>query len=223
MPSPRRSPAPRRPRVAGAQRAEAPGAEADRLAVDDEPPAPVTPGAPVTSGGPDGVARLVGLVAILLIAIVLAAWFRGEAAQLRESAGAGNEALVDVGATAQAVGQVRDGLETVFSYDFARLAENQAAAREVITGEFVADFEEQFGRVRDLAPGQQAVVTATVPNIGVKVLQGDRAVLFAFIDQQATRLDADPTLSAGRVVVTAERVDGPEGSAQWKIASVDPR
>ncbi len=188
-----------------------------------QPPAPVATPAPATSGDQGGVARLVGLVAVLLVALVLAAWFRGEAAQLRESAGADNEALVDVGATAQAVGQVRDGLETVFSYDFERLGENEAAAREVITGEFVADFEEQFARVRALAPEQQAVVTATVPNIGVKMLQGDRAVLFAFINQQAARVDGDPALSAGRITVTAERVDGPDGSAQWKIANVEPR
>lgn len=208
MPPPRRNPAPRRPRVAGLQRPDAQDACA----------AP-----PATSDGHTGVARLVGLVAVLLVALVLAAWFRGEATQLRESAGASNEALVDVGATAQAVGQVRDALETVYSYDFARLDENEAAAREVMTGAFVADFEDQFARVRAIAPGQRAVVTATVPNIGVKVLQDDRAVLFAFIDQQAARAGGDPALSAGRIVVTAERVEAPDGSAQWKIAGVDPR
>lgn len=166
------------------------------------------------------IATLVALVIVLVIATVLAAWFRGEVVQLRESGAASNEALVDVGATAQAAGQVSDALETVFSYDFARLDESEQAAREVITGEFVADFEEQFEQVRDLAPDQQAVVTATVQDIAVKVLQDDRAVLLAFLDQQTTR-GADlrqAAAAAGRLTVTAELVDG-----RWKIAAVEPR
>jgi len=166
------------------------------------------------------VATLVTLVIVLMIATVLAAWFRGEVVQLRESTAASNEALVNVGATAQAADQVSDALETVFSYDFARLDESEQAARAVITDEFVADFEEQFDQVRELAPGQQAVVTATVRNIAVKVLHDDRAVLFAFLDQQSTR-GADvqqAAAAAGRLVVTAQLVDG-----RWRIAGVEPR
>jgi len=44
-----------------------------------------------------------------------------------------NAALVDVGETAVVAGQLGDALEAVYSYDFARLGENERAAREVIT------------------------------------------------------------------------------------------
>ncbi|HJT04747.1 MAG TPA: hypothetical protein VJ757_14145, partial [Pseudonocardiaceae bacterium] len=115
-------------------------------------------------------------------------------------------------------GQVRDAVERVFSYDFARLDDNERAATAVITGPFAADYRRQFARVRELAPGQQAVVVATVPALAVKVLDGDRAIVVVFIDQQANRGgQAQPLEAAGRLRVTAQRVTG-----TWKIADVQP-
>ncbi|MDQ2789674.1 MAG: hypothetical protein DLM60_18595 [Pseudonocardiales bacterium] len=164
------------------------------------------------------VATLVALVAAVVMAIGLAAWFRGEANQLTGSAAASNEALVDAGATAQVAGQVREAVQRVFSYDYARLDDNERAASEVITGQYVQSFHQQFARVRELAPPQQAVVVATVPALAVKVLDGDRAIVLVFIDQQAHQGgQAKPLLAAGRVSVTAKRVNG-----SWKIADVEP-
>jgi Mce-associated membrane protein len=220
VPPRRRSPA-RRPRVAGLQHpTEPPGQPAQDEgrpgAVDNPTPALETvapPRRPAT-----GVATLVGLVAALVIALSLAAWFRGKANQLLGSAVASNDALVYVGATAQVSGQVREAVQRVFSYDFARLDDNERAATDAITGPFARDFPQQFARVRELAPGQQAVVVATVPALAVKVLDGDRAIVVVFIDQQAKRgAEAQPLLAAGRLTVTAQRVNG-----SWKIADVEP-
>ncbi|MGH3801555.1 MAG: hypothetical protein ACRDTD_15765 [Pseudonocardiaceae bacterium] len=220
MPPTRRSPA-RRPRVAGRQHPTdplgQPAQDTDRpsaVAVDNPPPdmEQVVPPARRATG----VATLVGLVAAVVIALSLAAWLRGEANQLLESAAASNDALLDVGATAQVSGQVRDAVQRVFSYDFARLDDNERAAADVITGPFARDFPQQFARVRQLAPAQQAVVVATVPALAVKMLDGDRAIVVVFIDQQAKRgAEAQPLLAAGRLTVTAQRVDG-----SWKIADV---
>jgi Mce-associated membrane protein len=164
-----------------------------------------------------GVATLVGLVAAVVIALGLAAWFRGEANQLVGSSAASNEALVDVGATAQVSGQVREAVQRVFSYDFARLDDNERAAAEVVTGPFVESFHQQFARVRELAPPQQAVVVATVPALAVKVLDGDRAIVVVFLDQQAHQGgQGKPLLATGRLAVTAQRVNG-----SWKIADAE--
>jgi Mce-associated membrane protein len=161
---------------------------------------------------------LVGSAAVLVIALGFAAWFRGEANQLLDSAPKSNSALLDAGATAQVSGQVRDAVERVFSYDFARLDDNERAANDVVTGQFARDYRQQFARVRELAPGQQAVVVATVPALAVKVLDGDRAIVMVFIDQQANRGgQAQPLIAAGRLSVTAQRIAG-----NWKIADVEP-
>lgn len=160
----------------------------------------------------------VALVAVLLIALGLAAWWRSETHALLGTAAASNRALLDVGTTAEISGQVRDAVERVFSYDFTRLDDNERAATAVITGPFAVDYRRQFSRVRELAPGQQAVVVATVPALAVKVFYGDRAIVVVFIDQQANRGgQAQPLVAAGRLRVTAQRVTG-----SWKIADVQP-
>jgi Mce-associated membrane protein len=158
------------------------------------------------------------LVGVMLVALGAATWMHGQTHALVGSAATSNRALLDVGTTAQVSGQVRDAVQRIFSYDFARLDDNERAAAAVITGSFADDYRLQFARVRQLAPGQQAVVVATVPALAVKVLDGDRAILVVFIDQQANRGgQAQPLVAAGRLRVSAQRVRG-----SWKIAGVQP-
>ena len=164
------------------------------------------------------VATLIVLAAVTLIAAGLAAWFRGEADQLRSSASAQNTALVDVATTARVNDQITDALETVYSYDFRRLDENQRAGSAVVTGKFTEDYRTLFDQVRELAPPQQAVVSAVVVSSAVKVLDGDRAVLLVFLNQQGAKgVNGEQIAAAGQLRVTAQRVDG-----QWKIAAVEP-
>ncbi|HKR51158.1 MAG TPA: hypothetical protein VJT72_16545 [Pseudonocardiaceae bacterium] len=162
-----------------------------------------------------GVATLVGLVAAVVIALGLAAWFRGEANQLLGTAAASNDALVDTGATAEVSGQVRDAVQRVFSYDFARLDDNERAAAGVITGSLLQEFHKEFEQVRQLAPEQQAVVVATVPALAVRMLDGDRSIVLVFVERQAKQ--GPPPQPMLGLTVTAQRIDG-----SWKIADVAP-
>ncbi|MCU1663873.1 MAG: hypothetical protein JWR58_3938 [Pseudonocardia sp.] len=189
-------------------------------------PAAVAP-EPSADPAPDDRSRRSLLVPLLAAALVvltgLAVFFGIADARLRGTPAAANTALVDVGATAAVSGQLTDALQTIYSYDFARLDENERAARAVITPEFADQFNRLFTQVRDLAPQQQAVVTATVTLSAVKEINGDRAVLVAFMDQQATRAaasDGKPTqlAAAGRLTVTGQKVDG-----HWKIAAVESK
>jgi Mce-associated membrane protein len=166
--------------------------------------------------------RAVPLLAAALVVLAAVAVVAGiQDARLRGTPAAANTALVDVGTTAEVAGQLSDAIETVYSFDFARLDENENAAREVITPAFAAEFDRLFAEVRARAPEQQAVVSATVTLSAVKEITGDRAVLVAFVDQQATRAapeaEQQQLAAAGRLTVTGERVDG-----RWKIAAVTP-
>lgn len=158
----------------------------------------------------------------LVLLVGLAVFFGVADAQVRGTASAQNTALVDIATTAQVSQQVTDALKTVYSFDYTRLDQNEAAARAVITPAFATEFDELFKQVRQLAPQQQAVVTATVNLSAVKSINGDTAVLLVFLDQQATRAQAgnqpQQLAAAGRLTVTAQRVDG-----TWKIADVQPR
>ena len=167
--------------------------------------------------------RAVPLLACAFVLLTAAAVAFGVlGSRLYDTPSAANSALVDVGATAEVAGQLSDALETVYSFDYTRLDENERAARDVITPEFGAEFDRLFGQVREQAPQQQAVVSATVTLSAVKEITGDHAVMVVFVDQQATRAAADPQsqqlAAAGRLTVVGERVDG-----RWKIASVIPR
>jgi Mce-associated membrane protein len=166
--------------------------------------------------------RAVPLLAVAAVVLATVAVVAGiQDARLRNTPAAANTALVDVGTTAEVAGQLSDAIKTVYSFDFARLDENERAARDVITPEFATEFDRLFGEVRARAPQQQAVVSATVTQTAVKEITGDRAVLVAFVDQQATRAAPDAQsqqlAAAGRLTVTGERVDG-----RWKIAAVTP-
>ncbi|HET9258251.1 MAG TPA: hypothetical protein VFO16_24060 [Pseudonocardiaceae bacterium] len=163
------------------------------------------------------VATLVALSAVLVMALVLLAYFLGKRSELTGSWASTNTALVDVPTTAQVTEQIRDAAQRVYSYDFARLDDNERAASEVITGAFIEAFHQQFAKVRQLAPPQQATVAASVPAIAVKTLDGDRAVVLVFLDQEAHQVGKDkPLLATGRLSITAQWAGG-----RWKIADAE--
>ncbi len=171
---------------------------------------------------PRGPVPIPALAAALALLVGLAVFFGVENAALRGTASAQNTALVDIGTTAQVSQQATDALKTIYSFDYTRLDQNEGAARAVITPDFAAQFDRLFQQVRQLAPQQQAVVTATVNVSGVESINGDTATLLVFLDQQATRAQAGDApqqlAAAGRLTVTARLVDG-----AWKIADVQPR
>ncbi|MHA6785372.1 hypothetical protein ACVGOW_30900 [Pseudonocardia saturnea] len=159
------------------------------------------------------------LAAALVVLVALAAFFGIATASLRGTPAAANTALTDLATTSEVSSQLGDALEALYSYDFARLDENERAARGVITEGFTPQFERLFGQVRELAPQQQAVVSAVVSVSAVQSIEGDRAVLVAFMDQQATTAaSAEQVAASGRLTVTGELVDG-----RWKIAAVESR
>lgn len=215
---PRRKPA--RPQASGATGTVEVAEGADDGAGDDTTDAPAAgPGARLAALVRRRAVPLLAVAALVLATVAVVAGVQD--ARLRGTPAAANTALVDVGATTEVAGQLSDAIETVYSFDFARLDENELAARDVITPAFAAEFDRLFGEVRARAPEQQAVVSATVTRTAVKEITGDRAVLIAFVDQQATRAAPDAQsqqlAAAGRLAVTGERVDG-----RWKIAAVTP-
>ncbi len=167
------------------------------------------------AGRPPATAALVALLAVVIIATGLAVWFRGEAEQLWNRAG--NDALVDVATTAQVVNDVDEALEAVYSYDVARLDENERTARELITEDFSDDYRLLVDEVRQPAPDQPAAVSAVVASSAVRLLDGDRAIVVAFINQRVTGgVNAEQFAVPARLTVTAERVGD-----RWMIAAID--
>ncbi|WP_137812538.1 hypothetical protein [Gandjariella thermophila] len=148
-------------------------------------------------------------IALVLLAAVLAGlavWFRGEASALTSGGDAENKALVDAAATSEVNGQISSAVEKVFSYSFADTAATENAAKQLLTGKAADQYNQLFAQIKQQAPAQKLVVSVKVVTSGVKMLQGDRAQVLLFLDQTATRTDANQTNSgAAQLSVNAEK------------------
>ena len=122
--------------------------------------------------------------------------------------GDGGIAAVFKGLAADAAGTARK-----IAHSVGGIAEKTA---DMIRGQ---QFTTLFADVRDKAPKQKAVVTATVALTGVRSITDDTAVVVIFMNQIATRTaesgPAQQLASAGRLTVTAKNIGG-----SWKIADV---
>ncbi|WP_223198549.1 hypothetical protein [Solihabitans fulvus] len=172
---------------------------------------------PVDEPRPTRRPRLVTLAALLLPAVLfagLAVWFHGEAEHLTSNSGQ-NGALVDTARTSEVTGQVKDAMEKAFSYNFADTASTEKAAKDLLTGAAVDQYNKLFEQVKKLAPEQKLVVSVRVVSSGVRLLNGDRAELLVFLDQTSTRTsDNQSSVGATMASVTAQRTD------RWRISDL---
>jgi Mce-associated membrane protein len=126
---------------------------------------------------------------------------------------------VDTQGMTEVNGQIDSALEKIFSFSYDKLDESSAAARDVLAGTAIGEYDKLIEQVKAQAPAQKLVLATKVTTAGVKSLDGDRAELLVFLDQVATRVDTGKTSgSAAALSVTAERQNG-----VWKITGLVPR
>ncbi|MFD9889307.1 hypothetical protein ACFWY9_08195 [Amycolatopsis sp. NPDC059027] len=153
-----------------------------------------------------------GAVAVVMAA--LAGWFAIEARDATAVV-SHNTALADVAATAEVNDQVGKALATIFSYRYDDPGKSEQAAKEVLTGPALAQYDQLFAQVRKLAAEQKLVVTSAAVTSGVKLLDGDRASLLVFLDQTGVRGDGQRSTGAAQLSVTAERSGG-----RWRVTAL---
>ncbi|WP_433783744.1 hypothetical protein ACQPX6_26790 [Actinomycetospora sp. CA-101289] len=159
------------------------------------------------------------LVVVIVVCLVLSGLAFWQDREARTTGPFANQAVVDVGGTAELVGQTRESIERIFSYDHTRLDESVDAARSMSTGQFTDRYLAVFDQtIRGPALQQQLKQTATVVNLGVMTMRDDRAdvmVLAQFSAQRATT--GQSTNAPGLLRLLMERVDG-----RWKLAELTP-
>ncbi|MDT3400735.1 nuclear transport factor 2 family protein, partial [Streptomyces sp. B1866] len=140
------------------------------------------------------------------------------AADLRDRPAARNSALSDGPATSQVQGAVAKGVGQVFSYNYADPKENERAVKDLLTGKAVKQQRDMFAQVRAQGEKKKIVLTTTVTNSGVEMLDGDRARLLVYADQRNTQAvgKGQTTYAAALFAVDAVRDDG-----TWKISNID--
>lgn len=157
----------------------------------------------------------VGLVALLFAGLAL--WFAIESNNLTGDVDENNQALTNVADTEQVKAQMTDAIGRTFSYNYTDLESTKRVVREKLAGKALCEYEQLFGVVHNLAPGQQSVMTTTVREIGVTRLEGDLAELLVFVDQNQVRTATkEQNASGAQFGVKAERDNG-----VWKIVEFD--
>jgi Mce-associated membrane protein len=184
---------------------------------DDDPPDEDDPSRFSQFFSPRRLTVLLGVVALLLVAA--GTWALVAAGNLRGSAAARNSALVDTGRTAEVSAAVSSALNQIFSYSYDKTDVTEKAAKAVLRGDALTTYDKLFAEVRAQAPAQKLVLTTRVVYSAVQSLDGDRAQLFVFLDQSATRIDTNTTsAAAAQLSISAKR----EG-ARWVITGMTPR
>lgn len=149
----------------------------------------------------------------------LGGWFLFEANGLRDSSSTANTALVDTGRTAEVSAAVSNALNQVFSYSYDKTEVTEQAAADLLRGAALDTYDKLFAQVREQAPAQKLVLTTRVVSSAVQYIEGDRARLLVFLDQSATRADADTTnAAAAQLSVTVKLEDD-----RWVITDLEPR
>jgi Mce-associated membrane protein len=168
--------------------------------------------------GGRGTQRAVAILgAVTVVLGAFGVWATVAAHSAGATASGQNLALTDGPATKAVDRQIANAVNTVFSYNYADTAATRRAAQRLLTGPAVRQYDTMFALVERNAPAQKLIVTTRVTNSGVEVLNGSRARVLVFANQQDTRAGTGQTSYAGALfAVTAVRQGG-----RWKIENID--
>jgi Mce-associated membrane protein len=202
-------------------------AEADTVQVDTAQADPVLADAPDTrvpaEGPPAATARPRHTLALLILGAVtvllggFGIWATMHASTLRTQAAQENTAVIDPAATTAVRDQIDSAVATIFSYNYANTGATRQAAQRLLTGAAIRQYNSLFALVQRDAPAEKLVVTTTVTNSGVELLNGNQARVLIFVNQQDTRAGTSQTTYGGAMLaVTAIREAG-----RWEIENID--
>ncbi len=160
-------------------------------------------------------------VAVVVSAIALGWMVRGGGDEDRPVQGNTAEAVGAAVGSAALKAEVRavaeDAATKVFSYSHKSLSADKAAARELLTGEMLRQYDNTMAGVVGTSQANKTVVKATVLGSALISVRGDDAKVLVFVNQRTRGTDLDrPLLDLDRVVVTLTG-----GSGEWKVSELD--
>jgi Mce-associated membrane protein len=190
-----------------------------------QPAQPVAATEPAQESPPAATARprprypfavlILGAVTVLLGGF--GTWATTHASSLRTQAAQENTAVIDQAATTAVRDQIDSAVQTIFSYNYANTGATRQAAQRLLTGAAIQQYNSLFALVQKDAPAEELVVTTTVTNSGVELLNGNQARVLVFVNQQDTRSGTGQTTYGGAMcAITAIHQAG-----RWEIENID--
>ncbi|GAA2132808.1 hypothetical protein GCM10009760_08200 [Kitasatospora kazusensis] len=163
-------------------------------------------------------------VVLAVLAVLLGGFAAGAAARvaaLQADPAAHNLALTDPARTSEVKGELAQAVNTLFSYNYADTARTDTAAKTLLVGKAVQQYASMLAEVRKQAPQQKLVLTTTVTDSGVELIDGDRARLLVFADQRNTSTADSAKPAATSYAAAMFAVDAVRQGGGWRIAGID--
>lgn len=147
------------------------------------------------------------LVAVLGAAAIVLAVFAGVAA-LEPGAEVSNTAYVDIGGTAEVTEAARSALSTLYTYSPDTIDAYPEQARKVLTENMRGEFDKTIDPTVAAVKQGGTSTTVQVTDVGVKVLDGDRAELITNVTVSAESNGVAQDSASGPLIVRMEKVGG---------------
>jgi hypothetical protein len=189
---------------------------------------PETPEHPAATAAPERRVRPLRqalLAALLAVAVVLAAVVLVRMLGGDDPAGspdgntpeASGAVIVSDSVKRAALVAATDATQKVLSYSHASLDEDVEAARALLAGEMLEQYDDTMAGIRPRTGEDRVVVAATVVAASIISAAQDDATVLLFVNQETRgRHLAQPRVDLNRVVVTLRRDDG-----DWLVTALD--
>ncbi len=117
----------------------------------------------------------------------------------------------------EVVSVAEEATERVYSYSWQSLTQDKVAARALLTGDMLAQYDRTMAGVVTSSVRDQTVVQARVVGAGLVTATRSDARVLVFVNQSTAGADLDePELDLDRVLVTLVRTGG-----EWKVSELD--
>jgi len=164
---------------------------------------------------------LVALTALVVLAAAALVWVLLDARDVTgtdvSSADSADAVVASAAAKQAARERAGAGAAAAYSYSWKTLADDKAAARELMTPAMRDRYDRSMAGVTTSSRRDQRVVEAEVVDTALVTATPTFARVLVFVNQRTAGDDLDrPTLDLDRVLVTVRRVDG-----EWKVSELD--
>ncbi|CRK52665.1 conserved hypothetical protein [Rhodococcus sp. RD6.2] len=178
-----------------------------RAQADDGPGGPRDASSTVAGSPADDEAVRAGWRRVaVLTAIAVGLGVFAAVAAVRPGAQVTNRAWVDQAETMEVTAAARDAIQTLYTYGWETVEEDFDNARAVLTDSMRTQFDQTAQVTQDAVTQTKTQTNAQVTDIGVKLLDGDRAELVASMNVSASNDGVEQGSAAGPLSVTMTRV-----------------
>ena len=133
------------------------------------------------------------------------------------TAAASSSVITSVADRADVVAAGTRAAEEVLGYSWRTLEDDAPAARRLLTGEMLEQYDDTVARVAQRARADHTVVRAEVAASSAVSVAPDEATVLLFVDLRTTGRDLDrPRVELNRVVLTLRRTGG-----EWLASELD--